>query len=342
MPDKDTKTKDDTIETRTIKAVEIFAVGKWNGDKYTQKDLDDMVTAYNETKDHVKPYLKIGHDERQKLLAEDELPAAGWISNLKRVGEKLVADFIRIPKKIFDLIERGAYRTVSSEIFWNAEILGKDYPRVLKAVSILGAEIPAVSTLDDIMNLGYVKTDEYKVYNKTSAKVKAYEVNLKEQENANMEELEKVTTKLAETEQSLTEANSKVSDLSVENKELKESVEEKTVELAKVELAKKTAEVTAEVDKLIADENMLPADKDIAMTLLKNLDVTKKYKTGDNELTAKELLLKLLKNSKVEISTEQETKDGKPQTSDEDAKVKEYMEKNKGVDYKEALIAISK
>ena len=140
-------------ETFDIPGVEIFASGKWNGDTYTEKDLDMIVESFNELKDKVKPYLKIGHGADQTLLREDELPSAGWISNLKRVGKKLVADFVRIPKKIYEVMKRGAYSRISSELWWDIPIDGKTYPRVLKAVSILGGETPAVHDLDDILSL---------------------------------------------------------------------------------------------------------------------------------------------------------------------------------------------
>lgn len=140
-------------ETFNIDGVEIFAAGTWNGDSYTTEDLDQIVSAFKETKDKLKPYLKLGHSDKQALLAEDELPAAGWISNIKRVGEKLLADFIGIPKKIYELIKNGGYKRISSELFINAKVAGKAYDKVLKAVALLGGATPAVHNLNDLLAL---------------------------------------------------------------------------------------------------------------------------------------------------------------------------------------------
>ena len=153
--------KDYAAELFNIPNVEIFASGVWNGDKYTNDDLDIMVEAFNDPNHKLKPFLKLGHNEDQKLLANDGLPAAGFVSNLRRVGDKLVADFVDMPKKIFELVENKAFRKVSSEIFWNIQIAGKKFKRMLSAVALLGADTPAVSSLDDILEMYGIKSKEY-------------------------------------------------------------------------------------------------------------------------------------------------------------------------------------
>ena len=100
-----------------------------------------------------EPPAKLGHSETQKLVQNDGFPAAGWVSSLKKVGTKLVASFKGVPKKLGEIIKAGGYKKVSSEIYSNYEIGGKKYPCVLKAVSFLGADIPAVKTLQDIVAL---------------------------------------------------------------------------------------------------------------------------------------------------------------------------------------------
>ena len=138
---------------QSIKAVDIFSVGKWNGTTITEKDLDDIVDAFESTKEHAKPMLKLGHNDDQKMLADDGLPAAGWIENLRIEGDKLVCDFIDLPEKVYKLIVDGSYRYVSSEIFWNIEINGKEYRRMLSGCALLGTEMPAVMGLNDFANL---------------------------------------------------------------------------------------------------------------------------------------------------------------------------------------------
>ena len=134
-----------------IKGVEVFSTGKWNGDTFSEKDLDAMVLAFNATKDHIPPYLKLGHDPKQRLLQADGLPAAGWVEKLYRNGSKLIADFRDIPAKIYALIEKGAYRKVSIELYQGLEILDNKFSHLVGAVSLLGADTPGVQNLDDIL-----------------------------------------------------------------------------------------------------------------------------------------------------------------------------------------------
>ena len=134
-----------------VDGVEIFKAGKWNGDEYTEADLDDIATSYAEIGGELKPYLKLGHNATQPLL--DGMPAAGWVQNVRRQGASLVADFVNVPKKIKELIDKKAYGRMSSEIYWNLKSGDKNYRRALKAVALLGADTPAVRTLDDFINL---------------------------------------------------------------------------------------------------------------------------------------------------------------------------------------------
>lgn len=143
------------MDTLSLDGVEIFAAGKWNGDEYSLDDLDSMVFAFDALGEHLKPPIKLGHNDEQRLLVADGLPSAGWISRLYRRGEKLLADIVEIPKKVADLIKAGAYRKRSAEIWWDYEdpATGETFPRVLCGLALLGADLPAVNTLDDILAL---------------------------------------------------------------------------------------------------------------------------------------------------------------------------------------------
>jgi hypothetical protein len=135
--------------------MEVFAEGTWNGVAYTKKDLDDMVKAFTALKGKVDPPLKLGHADQQKFWPQkDGAPALGWVKELKHVGQKLVAVFTSVPKVIADLIQKGAYRKRSAEIYHDFKAPDKKtYSRVLKAVALLGTDMPAVQTLDDIVAL---------------------------------------------------------------------------------------------------------------------------------------------------------------------------------------------
>ncbi len=139
--------------TKDINAVEIFQTGKWNGDVFTEKDLDNIADANEKIGNLVKPFVKLGHDEGQKLIQQDGWPAAGWVGNVRRVGTKLLADLKAVPNKVAGLIERKAYGRISAELLFNMRSGDTKFPMVLKAVALLGGDTPAVKTLNDIVNL---------------------------------------------------------------------------------------------------------------------------------------------------------------------------------------------
>lgn len=152
---------------QSIKGVEIFGVGKWKDSEFTKEHLDEMVKAFDVF--GFIPPLKLGHDENQKLLQRDGMPAAGWVERIYRVGTKLIADFKDIPDVIATAIKRGAYRQISSEIYFNFPApTGKGtFSRVLRAVALLGADNPAVPTLRPIDPLALFNDGgrEYFIFN---------------------------------------------------------------------------------------------------------------------------------------------------------------------------------
>lgn len=127
-------------DLRSVRGVEIFRVGEWNGDKYTSDDLDEMISAFG-TQGYSVP-LKMGHDEVSGGQAY------GWVERIYRIGDVLKADFKDIPAYVFDWVfVQHAYDQVSIEIYFNLKRDGKLFKRALKAIALLGAETPAVSGL---------------------------------------------------------------------------------------------------------------------------------------------------------------------------------------------------
>lgn len=126
-------------DLRRIEGIEIFATGRWKGDAYTTDDLDLMVSAFEQV--GFRPPVKLGHAE-----ASGD-PAYGWVERIYRRGEKLLADIVDVPRKVYDAIRARQYDTVSSEVYWNVDRGGRRWPRALKAIALLGAEIPAVAGL---------------------------------------------------------------------------------------------------------------------------------------------------------------------------------------------------
>lgn len=337
----------------TINDVEVFSVGEWNGTIYEEKDLDAMVGAFLTTKDKLKPYLKIGHGDEQALLQEDELPAAGFISNLRRVGNKLLADFVDIPNKIFQVMERGAYRRVSCEIWWNMAVEGIKFPYLLKAVSILGGETPAVTNLDDILGLYAANCRAVEAY-ASGAEVKKYDFAVgNKTEDKIMEELK---AQLADKERLLAESAKAVETLEgnvtafkTENAALKAKVEELCGDVAKLSQEKKSIEINKALDGLVSGKKIVPAQREVLFALMEKAEIVgeaHKYKLGEKELTAQELLLSFVESGAPSLNTGENTEVGEPTQADMDARVKKFMteEKTKGkvVSYKEALLTLGR
>lgn len=139
-----------------IENVPIFQAGTWKGQTYTIEDLDEIVKNTNAL---IKaglhePPIKIGHNENQKrLLEESGLPAFGYVDKIYRIGDQIFADFIDVPDKLVNWITSRHYDKVSSEIYLDYEHpkTGEKIGKVLRAVALLGADIPAVKGLGSIM-----------------------------------------------------------------------------------------------------------------------------------------------------------------------------------------------
>lgn len=135
-----------------IRNIEIFRSGTHNGDQYTEADLDDMVAAFHRL--DYRPALKVGHTKDASGA-----PAYGWISNLRRAGQKLLADFTDMHESVVEAIRSKAYNRVSAEVFHNLRRAGEVFPRALKAVALLGAEVPAVAGLVPLHKMEFAEFD---------------------------------------------------------------------------------------------------------------------------------------------------------------------------------------
>jgi hypothetical protein len=132
--------QDDAITfAQTVPGVEVMRVGTWNGHRFTLEHLEQMVQAAADV--GFVPPVKLGHDDDPKA------PAYGWVRNLRVKGETLVCDFTDVPDALVEEIKQRRYDQVSAEVWKDTGRNGKLYPRVLKAVAILGAHPPGVSDL---------------------------------------------------------------------------------------------------------------------------------------------------------------------------------------------------
>lgn len=129
-------------DTHTIEGLEIFRTGRWNGDHFSDSDLQAIVDCY--PVQGFRAPLKIGHND---TIGER---AWGWITRVYKRGNVLLADIADIPSELYRLLKARAYDAVSSEIYYDLERNGRKFRRALKAVALLGSETPAVSDLKPI------------------------------------------------------------------------------------------------------------------------------------------------------------------------------------------------
>jgi len=306
-----------------LRDVPIFDTGKWNGDKYEERDLDEMVESFHEIGSKIKPYVKLGHDSGQKLLQKDGFPAAAWITGIRRKGKQLFADFSNMPKKIYELVARKAYGRVSSEIYWNLKEGGKTYRRVLKGVALLGADTPALTSLDDFINL-YTET-EMQFEN-----LKSYDNMETDMEKEHIEQIENELKKYK-----------------IENEKLEKENQELKSYSERVEYEKKHAEADAYIEKAIEEGRITPAQKDYFLAIamdssVKSYSKDNKIFSGDGFYYVKGIIgnMATVQMGEQAHVKEQEKKSYSKNNSDDlDKKIKEYAEKH-SVNYAVAYEAV--
>jgi len=315
-------------ERRKIKGVHVFSSGTWNGDQYTTEDLDEMIRAFNNTNKTVPPYLKLGHNDKQDLLSNSGMPAAGWVERLYRSGDKLYADFTDIPEKIYDLIEKRAYRKVSCEIYLDVKLEDKSYKYLIGAIALLGAETPGVMNLDDILNLYGFAASTVKTYKETfeNNQLKIYSLDCTQEDGAMPKteseiklelEMQEAKTKLAETEAENKKFKADLEAAEKAKADLEKSQAEKEKELLDIKTKLFETDLEGKLDQLQNEKLMTPSQRQYVKALMGTEKKEYGFKEGDKEvqLSKFDVLKKLFElNKKVEdVNTEESTTDEKPE-----------------------------
>ena len=359
-------------QTYELKDVEIFAKGTWKGNKITDEDLDNIVNGTNEIIDTLKPKVKLGHDDKQALLQRTGLPAGGWITKLKRSGDKTLVDIKEVPRVLYKLIKNGAYKRISSEIRPNyiEPSTKKLYKLVLSAIAFLGTDLPAVTNLKDIAAL-YDSDDNANliIYEKEEKK-KTKKVEKKRKETYLMpngikitevegkkfiavEDYEKLEKEKETIDKEKEEAKGFKEKFEAEEKKTKEAQEK----LDKTNKEKREASIKTFIDEHCSEKDMrfLPKQKEVLMVLIESTSDEKKIKftvdEKEEKLSQRELLEKFIElqpnfsdqifdelSKSEEEEKEEEGKD-KDKLTPEEKKVQKYMAENKGVSYRDAVLA---
>lgn len=151
---------DQSLATVRLPRTQLFDVGTHNGTKFSHEDIRRIVEDSNEVHQWLKPVVKLGHDSPLNELG-DGMPGFGRLGKFAMDGTKVAVEGISgVPITLATIIALGGYERVSIEMYrnWKAPN-GKRYPFVIYAVAFLGAQMPAVKTLDDIPKL-YEASDD--------------------------------------------------------------------------------------------------------------------------------------------------------------------------------------
>ncbi len=235
----------------SIKGMEIFKEGIWNGQTFDATDMNQMVENFNKLKGQVTPILKITHRDNQESLAG--LASYGDMVNMYKLdGEgkaKLYADFDSVPLQVAEWIKDRRFPQRSIELSYRFIIEDIVYRNVITAVSLLGSEMPAVAGMEpvklssedsklnkeDVVGVTFELDDEkptFEIINQSNQKKKG---------GVKMDELTKVLNKLASLEdlattflskQKAAEAKLSQEQSDAEKEELKKQIAQYSIEIA--------------------------------------------------------------------------------------------------------------
>ena len=331
-----------------LKDIEIFSVGTWKDETFTEEDLDEIVKNFYELKDRIKPPLKLAH--KNNMHTQDGQPALGWTTELKRIGKKLVASFSDVPNIVKEALTKKLYKRVSSEIYPNLSIGGKKYKRALAGVGLLGADIPEVKDLQDIEILfadsGLIKKYESDVINGVITFNEDNDMSdeLKKQYDERIKLIEeKFDGFKADLTKKFTE---EIDVVKKENETLK-------AELAQRNKNQKVTEFKMFCEKAVADGKMMPAARDILIADIEKLEFSEgqdfsipleKFQAYMEK--TKEILDKSERGTHFSEDERTRRSQHAPTThrsgtvlhdTDLDAEVRKYMREHKTTDYSEAM-----
>ncbi len=286
---------DNEMALKEIQSVPIFKIGTHNENKFKDDDLNEMIKNFEllrkENPDFQIP-IKLGHD----AFSDSEKPAVGWMENLRRSGEFIIADFVDLSREAFDLIKNKTFKNRSIEIipeFVNS--LGKKIGKVIKGIALLGSSLPAVNLPDIKLKKALafsegqesesyeLKDDDFllKVKDKEDIKMSNEIEKLKEElvEREKLKEelslARKELSVLAKSKEELVSAKEKLSvlDKFSNSNEIVESLKE--LKVLKVEkekseaynLKEKAAQDNKFIEDLIEKNKILPKNKDIITSM---------------------------------------------------------------------------
>lgn len=336
----------DFEDLATITDVDVFAVGTWHGanslkegDKYEENDLQNMVDAFEAGV--VNPAIKVTHGD------DNEQIDVGKVSNLRVRAGKLFADFVNVPKALYELMKKGLFKARSAEVLWNVEKDGKKWPRVLKAVALLApGQRPAVTGISEGYTFAALYCYEWPQDNKSDSKHKEVNTMLEAllkkydaRDEAHLEEiLDGNLAELEEARQRAEQANRKAEEYEARETEARKKAMDSFIESA------------------TKDGHILPKEHELVRGIFEDvldLEETKEYQVADGKQetgTVLERLYFFVKGLGKRIEPGELSKKGKDDTVDDTRKPaaevyrlqREYIKTGEAKDEDEAMKLIQK
>lgn len=255
--------------------VEVFRPGKWNGKYFGPEVVDQLIEAYEANKEELKVPVRVGsHD--------GIAPAGGWVTGLRKQGERLMAELSDVPKVVGEAINRRLFKQVSIGTWRNhKDTQGRTWPRVMDHIAILGGRLPAVRGLEDLPALFDESRDDTEVITLENEEfadlngdrssdhdTEVYDMDPKVLQDQ-LERLGKQNEQLTAQRDELTAKNAELekraeklaADLEAKGKE-HEALQKQHQEMLS---AAAESEVNAVVDAAVKDGRLLPKQKDGAV-----------------------------------------------------------------------------
>lgn len=337
------------------KLVEIMRTGEWKHPVYgelkiTDKTLENIIYNFNDKVRGTDIPIDLEHEASQH-----KGEAAGWIKNLIKKGNKLLAE-IEWTKLGQEKIKDKIYKYFSPEFKFNYQDTetGKIYKDVLFGGGLTNK--PFIKRMNPVMLSENMNTD-FCEYIQTNKKEGNENMNkelyklLQLSETATNDDMMNTIKSLIESSKKMSELTKTLEEMTSENKELKENYEGKEEELKEM----KKKEEQAKDDNLKMSEKI----KDIESKLLhsdwekvssialsegkltqKMLPVYEKSFKANPEAT-KEMMKVLEPVVNLSEKGSSKSNDDKSNIDLFNDQVTKYMSENK-VDYTQAIVAVEK
>ena len=308
------------------KWVEVFKTGthtdsSGNTKKWTEKDIDKIVSSYAARK--VDAPAVIGHPK-------SDSPAYGWVMELKRDGNKLLAKVKPTVKEFVGWVNKKLYKYVSISLRPDLS---------LRHVGFLGGAPPAVTGL---------KVPEFAEEEFTEIEIELSEIQPKEDKTMSeptkqeFEELKEKHEKFQKDFEELKKKNEKLEGDFAATEEEKMAARK---ELKKLRLNARKNQFSQFLNEEIAWGALSDDQKNTALKILETLS-GEEFREEEEEKEEVKLFKEFLKElpkrvAPGEIATRGSATNAAGKAKEFEEKVSEHIKQNDGVSYKEAVLVVA-